>query len=295
MARTIVAGLATHLATRRANLARCVRLDLRDGTSLGITDRDVNLSVNLGDGAITYRADVGILPSDIELKVGLEADNLEIRGPISATVTRAAILGGRYDRATVRVFDVRRTNLAQFLRLLKGKVSQARVEGSEFVLEVRSLADSFNQTIGRILSPICSWDFGVFDPPHSRCMATPQTWEGEVTAVGDDLMTLEVTFTSPIPTAEDALLGHITFASGSSPPAPLDNLPPVEVFSYDPPIMVLYAPLVEAPTIGDVFTLTEGCDKTRPTCKLKDQILNFGGFPEVPGTDAYLKYPSPGG
>jgi hypothetical protein len=71
------------------------------------------------------------------------------------------------------------------------------------------------------------------------------------------------------------------------------GLPPIEVFAYAAPILTLFGPLAEAPDVGDTFTLTEGCDKLRTTCKLKGQILNFGGFPEVPGTDAYFKYPAP--
>jgi hypothetical protein len=49
-----------------------LRLDLQDGTSLGITDHDQPCRMNLGDGAISYSASTGILASDVVLTCGLK-------------------------------------------------------------------------------------------------------------------------------------------------------------------------------------------------------------------------------
>jgi uncharacterized phage protein (TIGR02218 family) len=44
--------------------------------------------------------------------------------------------------------------------------------------------------------------------------------------------------------------------------------------------------------VGDTFTYAPGCDKTRETCCNKfNNILNFRGFPDIPGMDQYLYYP----
>jgi hypothetical protein len=43
---------------------------------------------------------------------------------------------------------------------------------------------------------------------------------------------------------------------------------------------------------GDTFKLVQGCDKTRETCKLYNNIINFRGEPDVPGQDEYLRYPN---
>jgi uncharacterized phage protein (TIGR02218 family) len=291
VSRTVSAPLATHLATRRTRLSRCLRLDLRDGTTLGITDHDLDLSVDLGDGAITYRADVGAIPSAIALSIGLDADSVEVRGPISDIVTRQAVVGGRYRMARARIFDVRWDAPTHFLRLLSGKLTEARVEGGAFIWSIRSNADALNQAIGRVLSPQCSWDFGVYDPPRSRCQATPQTWTGTIATV-TDAMRFSVTWTGAGPDPEDVLNGLVSFTSGD-----LLNTQPAEVFllSGTPADDVeLYQPLVEAPQVGDAVTVTEGCDKLRATCKAKNQIENFGAFPDMPGTDDYVKMPVPG-
>lgn len=286
MTRTIGAGLTSHLATGRTKLSRCVRLDLRDGSSIGITDHDSDLSVNLGDGALTYSADIGVAPSAILLSLGLDADSLDLSGPLADPFTRPGVLGGRFSQARARVFDVRWDSPTQYLRLLEGKVTSAKVEGGSFTLQVRSKVDLYNQTIGRVLSPQCSHDFG-----RGQCQAVPQVWTGVVASVTDD-MRFTVSWDSPAPDVAEALNGLIEFTTGE-----LLGCLPVEVFllSGSPPSDIeVYQPLVEAPQVGDTLTITEGCDKLRETCKTKGQMLNFGGFPDLIGTDDYVKFPTPG-
>lgn len=293
MTRTLGAGLTAHLATKKTRLSRCVLLDLRDGTSLGITDHDQDLTVNIGSSPSNlFRADVGAIPSAISLSRGLDTDSIEVTGPLGATVTRAAVKGGRYIRARARVFDVNWSDTSQIARLLAGKVAECRIDGGAFRLTIRSHTDALNQTIGRVLSPQCSHEFAVFDPPRSRCQAIASEYQAQVAAVTDDL-TFQVTWTSsPAPDAEDVRNGKIRFTTGE-----LANLPPVEVFNLSgSPLDTIetFYPLAELPQVGDLLTVEEGCDKLRSTCKLKDQMVNFGGFPDVVGTDQFLKYPNPG-
>ena len=47
---------------------------------------------------------------------------------------------------------------------------------------------------------------------------------------------------------------------------------------------------------GDAFTVTAGCDKSVATCIAKfNNVVNFRGFPLIPGNDAVVAYPSKGG
>jgi uncharacterized phage protein (TIGR02218 family) len=283
MSRTISGPLATHLATGATSLARCVRLDLVDGTSLGMTSFSADLSVDLGDGALTYAADTGVVPSDLSLSLGLEADNVELSGPISEDITRAMVLGGRFRGARVRLFDVRWDAPTQFMPLMSGKVYDARVESGAFVLEVRSAAAAFNQTIGRVLSPYCNADFG-----DARCGATPQTWAATVASVTDE-MTIGLTFVGATPTANDVRNGIVTFTTGG-----LAGALPVEIFDLSAGVLSLYLPLADLPDIGDALTLKEGCPGLRSSCVEKQgNADNFRGFPDLTGTDNYLKYPVP--
>jgi hypothetical protein len=55
-------------------------------------------------------------------------------------------------------------------------------------------------------------------------------------------------------------------------------------------ILVLALPMPVPAEVGDSFKLVAGCDKSREMCVAKfDNILNFRGFPNVPGTDEYFK------
>lgn len=292
MSRTIGATLAAHIATGRTRLSRCARLDLVDGTTLGITDHDADLSVNLGDGAATYDANTGVIPSAVELSVGLGSDSLEIRGPINSAVTAAAVVGGRFDRATARIFDVKWDATANFLRLMKGHVTGSRVEAGEFVFEIRGLQDAFNQTLGEVTSPMCRHDFG-----DAMCQATVPTWDGEVASVSSDLV-VAVTWVSAEPTEPEARSGKLAWTSGG-----LMGTRDTEILNYDTSVngIIFFVPLVDFPQVGDTFTLSGGCSKLRAsadaaeiTCLTNNNVVNFGGFPDAPGTPAYMRFPVPG-
>ena len=46
---------------------------------------------------------------------------------------------------------------------------------------------------------------------------------------------------------------------------------------------------------GDLVRLEAGCDKRMETCRLKfANILNFQGFPDIPGEDWVMAYPGRG-
>ena len=161
MSRTLSAGLTSHLATRSHTRCNMLLLDLRDGTSIGVTDHDKDISFDIGDGTVTYQAGTGILTSDVSLSAGLDADNYEVTGPIADVVTLEAVVGGRFNRARARLFQVNWKRLTDgAIKLLAGNVSEARIEGGKFVFEIRSDADRFNQVVGRLIINNCDADHG---------------------------------------------------------------------------------------------------------------------------------------
>ncbi len=282
--RTLAGGMTSHIAGRSHTRCSMMRLDLRDGSSLGITDHNDDLDFNLGDGSITYQSGTGILPSDIVLQIGLDADNCEIRGPINDVVTLEAVLGGRFDRARVRLFQVNHRALANgAISLLAGNIAEPRIEGGWFVFEIRSDFDRFNQVVGRTIVNNCDADYG-----DARCGATPESVVGTVTVV-TDAMNFTVSYAGSY--ANDYFdAGTVEALTGD-----LAGTLPVEVHSWTAAgVIELFAPLVEAPTIGDTFTVKRGCGKSRADCMARNNIVNFRGFPEVPGSDQVLRAAVPG-
>jgi uncharacterized phage protein (TIGR02218 family) len=279
--RTIGAGLTAHIAQTAHTRCTMLRLDLTDGTSIGITDHDLDLSFDLGDGAITYDAETGIFPSDVTLASGLEADNYEVSGPIGDTVTLAALLGGRFNRARARLFMVNWKSLASgSIPLMAGNVSEARPEGGKFIFEIRSDADRFNQPIGRLITPYCPGDHA------TCCVQIADELATTLSAVVDEF---HITVAAAIDPADYAN-GKLWFTGGA-----LAGTLPVEIVGGSGSTLELFAPLPATPSNGDALTLKEGCDRTRAMCRDRfDNVINFRGFPEVPGSDQVLKVPVPG-
>lgn len=281
MSRTIGGALASHLATRSHTRCDMLRLDLRDGTSIGITDHDLDLTFNLGDGTITYEAGTGITLGDLSLSTGLEADNFEASGPIGDTVTLAGLLGGRFDGARARRFQVNWKSLGSgAIKLMAGNVREVRVEGGRFVFEIRSDADRFNQTIGRLITPYCPGDHA------TCCVQIADELATTVSAVPDEY---HLTVAAAI-TPADYADGRLWFTSGA-----LAGTDPIEIVGGSGSTLELFEPLPATPSNGDGVTLKEGCNRTREMCRDRfDNAINFRGFPEVPGSDQALKVPVPG-
>lgn len=281
MSRTVSGGMATHLATRTHKRCSMLRLDMTDSTSLGVTDHDQDLTYTGVGGSLVYSASTGIFSSDLTLAAGLESDGFEMTGPIGATVSLAALLGGRFDRARARLFQVKWDSLGSgHIPLLAGNVAEVRIEGGRFTFEVRSDADRFNQTIGRLITPYCPGDH------DTCCVQIADELATTVDAVPDEY---HVTVADAI-TAADYADGRLWFTSGD-----LAGTLPVEIIGGTGNTLELFEPLPALPSPGDALTLKEGCDRTREMCRDRfDNVINFRGFPEVPGSDQALKIPVPG-
>lgn len=292
--RTLTNGMVKHLAGRSHSRCNMLLLDLDDGTSIGITDHDKPIDYDIGDGSVTYDAGTGILTSNVSMACGLDADNYEVTGPIGETVTRDGILGGRYNRARARLFEVNwKDPSIGAIKILAGYVSEARVEGGKFVLEIRSDMDFFNQTVGRVIQNQCDADFG-----DARCGATPTTTIA--TFVSGDAMTLTVSY--PDSYADDFFnMGTVIGLTG------LNAGTTMEILDWNDngdgtAVILLFAPLADIPDVGDTFTVKNGCSKMRmssdatvPTCLTHNNVVNFRGYPELPGSDQVLRMPIPGG
>lgn len=289
--RTLSAGLTAHVAGTAHTRCFMLRLDLIDGTSIGATDHDQPIAFDLGDGSLTYLASTGILASDVALQIGLDANNYEVSGPIGPLVTLAAILGGRFNHARARLFQVNWQSLGDgAIAILAGSITEARPEGGKFIFEVRSDVDRLNQVVGRTIVNNCSVDFG-----STQCGKIPEAIVGTVTAV-TSAMVFTVSFTGTYANAYFNQ-GKVEPLTGANA-----NCAPVEIVGWSAGgALELLAPLPSTPVVGDTFTIKRGCSKLRlsadatiPTCLSYGNVPNFRGFPEVPGSNKVLRATIPG-
>lgn len=294
MSRTLTPGMVSHLASRTTTLATMLRLDLKDGTSMGFTDHDNPLTFDLGDGELEYSPWTGVDVAAIALVTGLEASNTEVSGPISDQITRTAVMGGKFRGATARLFMVNWGNLSDGpIRILKGEIGQCRIAGARFVFEVRGIAGRFNETWGRVLSPLCTADFGNIS---TGCPVTRIEYPATVTAVTDDFK-FRVSFSETHP---DAYFdwGSVKFLTG-------DLADAVEIsiakFTGSTNEIELFEPAWKQPAVGDTLNVFRGCSKLLraadaniPTCLTYGAVEDFRGFPEVPGARSYYRVSAPG-
>lgn len=274
--KTISSELKAHLAQEVTTMATCWKVTRRDGVVLGFTDHDADIDF---DG-VSYIAASGFTPTAIDSSAQLNVDNLDIEGMLDAQViTEADILAGRYDYAQVEVFMVNYADSSQGrLRLRIGWIGEVRVQGKQFVAELRGLSQKLSSKIGSHYTPACRARFG-----DDRCkiILAVYTVTGNVTQsqgrqVFSDAARSEVD--------DYFAFGKITFTSGNN--AGLS----MEVKAFGDGQFTLVLPMPYTIEIGDGYSASAGCDNRFETCVSRyDNALNFRGEPHVPGTDKLLE------
>jgi uncharacterized phage protein (TIGR02218 family) len=285
--RAIPTALQDKLDSGVTSLCRCWRITRRDGAVAGFTDHDEDVVV---DG-LTCRAGTGLTGSEATTQLGLAVTGSEISGALASdTLSEADLAAGRYDAATIECYLVDWSEPSLFVLTGKGVLGEVRREGQAFAAEIRGLTDRLNQESGRRYTATCDADLG-----DSRCTIdlTAPAFAG-AGAVAALIGTSSVRVSGLDAFADDWFsAGRLTFASGAN--AGLA----VEVKNHhigaDGVVLDLWQTMSEPIAVGDTFSVTAGCDKRFATCRDRfDNVLNFRGFPHIPGNDFVTSYAVPG-
>lgn len=282
--RNISTDLAAHLQQFTTTLCVSWKIKRVDGVILGFTTCTFTFTYDdgTGDGPVVYKASTGIGPSATKESVGTGVDNMAIIGIItSPDLLEVDLFTGVYDRARVRVMFM---NYKDFTMghgvLMAGMFGQITMRDSSFEVEVRSLSQVLSQQVGRTTTPTCMVEFG-----SVACTITPATTTTTVTSVVDQRI-FYVTAFSPT-TTNYLFMGYVTFTSG------LNAGRSMEVKYCDNSggagriELQEIMPFVIAP--GDGIIGTQGCDKLLTTCDSYGNVVNFQGFPYIPGSDVMLR------
>lgn len=277
--------LAERMAGGASTVARAWELRRRDGLVLGFTDHDGDLEV----AGVACRASSGLTARALETGTGLSVDNSEAAGVLSDdAVSEADLRAGRWDGAEVviRLVDWTAPDVSDVL--FRGTLGEVSHGAGGFQAELRGLAEALNVPRGRVY--------------HSRCDAVLGDARCRVAMDGPG-MAEEVVVLS----VEDARVFVVEGAGEYAPDwfargrgivlgGAADGLE--ERVKLDRPVpggrrVELWAPLGAAPVAGDRMRLEAGCDKAMATCRDKfDNVLNFRGFPHIPGDDWMMAVPS---
>lgn len=299
MTRPLSVELQAHIAQETTTLAYLWRITRIDEQIITYTDHDEDITY---DGE-TYEANNSFAPTAISFKDDLSTDNLDVIGILGRTpnagqpvgllflltgnqagidtndITEPDLAAGKYDFAAVEIMLINYADVSQdVMPLLRGWLGRVIIRGGQFTAEIRSLSQKLQTNIGRIYTSSCDAILG-----DTRCGKdiTAFTFSATVTDITDNgrfnasaLSQAAGYFTG----------GQVNWISG------LNNDLSMEVKDFLDTEVGLALPMPDTIKVGDTFDIIAGCDKLKQTCIDKfDNILNFRGFPDIPGTDKILE------
>jgi uncharacterized phage protein (TIGR02218 family) len=286
--KTFSPALAAHLAGGATTLCTCWRVIRGGGVVLGFTDHDRAIEFD----SVSHEPESGLDRSAAVAHAGLQVGGLEVTGAFSSeAIGESDLAAGLYDNARVEAWLVNWAAPEQRHLMRVGSIGEVRRAGKAFTAEVRSLSHALDQERGRIFRATCDADLG-----DARCTIDLQSsdWSAAAT-VGETDGYARVSAIVPGERPSGFFdQGSVTFTSGANAGRRSEVLRHVR--DGDGDHIELWQPMVEAIALGDEFNVSAGCDKRFATCKGRfGNVANFRGFPQMPGNDFALSYPTPGG
>jgi uncharacterized phage protein (TIGR02218 family) len=271
----ISAELKAHLEQETTTLATLLKVTRKDGWVFGFTDNSNDITYN----GVLYQSNAGHTPTNVKTTSALNVDNLEIETYFGSGSSDATDLqAGIWDYAQIEIMQVNYRDLSMgHMSLRKGWVGQLKTGRNQIIVELRGMMQPLQQIIGRIYAPACDADLG-----DSRCGVglVSYTVAGTVTASSSQH---QFTDSSRAEAAGYFEGGKLTFTSGDN------NGYSMEVKSFASGVIALQQGMPNPISVGDTYSLSAGCDKLLATCRDKfSNVVNFRGFPHVPGTDRLL-------
>jgi uncharacterized phage protein (TIGR02218 family) len=277
-------AMRAKILSRTTTFCHCWRLTRRDGVVMGFTDHDCDLSFN----DIMFRARTGLSASQLEANLGFAATGAEAAGILDDdSILEADLSNGLYDDASVETWLVDWTTVTDRVLLDIATLGEVRRGENSFSAELRSRAHIFDQQQGRSYQRHCAADLG-----DARCRvdlsASRHVVSGVVVEFAGGVLTGDLAggFGSGFFAG-----GRLVFTSGANNGASLIVKSHLCDIGKRATLTLWRAPAAPV-SVGDAFTLTVGCDKAPATCLDKfDNIVNFRGFPHMPGNDRVIAYP----
>ncbi len=275
--RSVSVEMQARLNSGATTMCRVWLVVRRDGVRFGFTDHDRDLSIE-GD---TFKAGSGLDASVLEASTGLSVDNGQAVGSLSAAgLTEVDILAGRYDGAEVWQWLVDWSSPELKVLLFRGLLGEIRRGTGAFEAELRGITEVLNQPSGRMYLRQCDRVFG-----DVKCGvdADDPTFSADVTVLAT-VGKRGFSF-SGLGGFQNGWFtnGVIRWASGFTSLVKVDADGMLEVWE-DIDVAV-----------GDGARVIAGCDKQAETCRVKfGNLLNFRGFPHIPGEDWVTAYPASG-
>lgn len=285
--REIPAKLQARLDGGATTLARCWHLVRRDGVVMGFTDHDEAIEF----GGVICEPGSGFGPSAVEQSSGLSADSHEVSGALTSDrITADDIARGLYGGAEVTLFLVDWQEPEVRVLLSRGLIGEIRRGDALFEAEIAGLADRLGQPFGRAYLPGCSARLG-----DGECGVDLMQPEYRGLGVVTELRGSQLFMASGLGgfSRDWFAGGRLVWRSGAN--EGLEGHVKAHPVGGEKAVVELWLSPPMGPAVGDEFEVFAGCDRTAAMCSAKfDNMLNYRGFPQMPGDDAVAGYPAKG-
>ncbi|MEM9250094.1 MAG: DUF2163 domain-containing protein [Pseudomonadota bacterium] len=281
------AALLAHLKTGATTTCRAWGLARTDGQHFGFTDHDRDLAFE----GWTFRAGTGLTAGMLAQTTGLAVDNIEAEGALtSEALSEADIAAGRYDGASIVSWLVNWKNVAERMVLFRGSVGEITRAGGAFRADLRGISEDLNQPRERVYQRPCEALLGDADCGVNLSSPTFATDAEVASAEAGRRFTFDG-LTGYAPAWFER--GRLRVLTGAS--AGLVGQIKIDREVGATREIELWQDLRGDVSAGDVVRLEAGCDKRIATCRQKfSNVLNFRGFPHIPGDDWITSYPRAG-
>ncbi len=280
------ADLLEHLRGGATTVARAWLILRRDGLQLGFTDHDQDITLN----GMSFKASTGLAAKALQSSTGLSMDNTEAIGALSdAAIDEADLAAGRYDGAEVTIWLFNWANTAQNMIEFKGSFGDVTRAGGAFKVDLRGQTEALNVPQGRVYHRGCAAVLGDdsckfnLESAGYRQEFTVQSLgaEGEIVLAGD------------AGAVDDWFqLGRFSVQTGQAKGLK-GMIKTDKAMAFGARQVTLWQNLAVPLALGDVVRLEVGCDRSSATCQAKfNNLINFQGFPHIPGADWQISYPT---
>lgn len=283
--RALPEGLQAHLDSGATTLCWCWKVIRADGATLGFTDHDNDLTF----AGTLFEASSGFTATDTRQAVGLNVDNSEIDGALqSGRITDLDLANGLYENARVELYRVNWSAVSERVLMRVATIGEITRNGHAFQAELRGLSHVLGQTQGRTYQSNCDADLG-----DGRCgvdLSSPGHTIDET--VAEVISATQFAFAPNEDVASGWFaFGQLTWTSGAngSRSVQIKNHRITDGLH----VVHLWEQMRGDIQVGDTFEAVVGCDKRFATCGAKfSNVVNFRGFPHLPGQGYVTFYPN---
>jgi len=269
------------LESKTARLAVLWEIERVDGTIFRFTDHDRELEFE----SETFSPVSGLSASARQKQPELQSQNLEAVGVIdSSLITHDDLRAGRYQDAKVteRIVDWFYPFAGAIFTAVYWMES-ATYTGAHWEVALAGLTRRLHQRVGDLYNRTCRWSLG-----SAACGVTLSSFTTACVVTVVDSSRLIFQSDNVAQTDNYYDYGLITWTVGANTGLTSE----VKTYTQTLGIFELQLKTPFDVAVDDEFSVCAGCDKLAATCKTKfSNLVNFGGFPFIPGNDKLLETP----